>query len=274
MECDQSEAERDFYVALFKKSKVKFNQFLAQGKVLHNYASILELLLRLRQCCNHPFLVMRLFEHVIIIFYLLLSLFCSNIMKYDISRGSSDLNLNKLAQNFAGIAAPAYVDEVIDEIRRGEVSECPICLESASDDPVITPCMHRMCRECLLSSWRSSSGGPCPICRKHLTKTELMVCPSESQFWVDVEGNWKESSKITRLMECLEKLRLAGKGEKSIIFSQWTSFMDLLEIPLKKQGFDCLRFDGKLSQKRREIVLKEFNENPRKTVRFFFFSLN
>lgn len=58
VECEQSEAEYDFYEALFKKSKVKFDEFVAQGKVLHNYANILELLLRLRQCCNHPFLVM------------------------------------------------------------------------------------------------------------------------------------------------------------------------------------------------------------------------
>lgn len=39
--------------------QVKFDQFVEQGRVLHNYASILELLLRLRQCCDHPFLVMR-----------------------------------------------------------------------------------------------------------------------------------------------------------------------------------------------------------------------
>lgn len=38
---------------------MKFDQFVEQGRVLHNYASILELLLRLRQCCDHPFLVMR-----------------------------------------------------------------------------------------------------------------------------------------------------------------------------------------------------------------------
>ncbi|KAL7617813.1 hypothetical protein Lser_V15G03618 [Lactuca serriola] len=50
---------KDFYDALFKRSKVKFDQFLEQGRVLHNYASILELLLRLRQCCDHPFLVSR-----------------------------------------------------------------------------------------------------------------------------------------------------------------------------------------------------------------------
>lgn len=88
--CELTEAERDFYEALFKRSKVlyflfallflilgltflclfsmtlllscqvKFDQFVQQGRVLHNYASILELLLRLRQCCDHPFLVMRL----------------------------------------------------------------------------------------------------------------------------------------------------------------------------------------------------------------------
>lgn len=88
--CELTEAEKDFYEALFKRSKVfsnfldctfricfdllylafivnnfistfqvKFDQFVEQGRVLHNYASILELLLRLRQCCDHPFLVMR-----------------------------------------------------------------------------------------------------------------------------------------------------------------------------------------------------------------------
>lgn len=48
---------------------MKFDQFVEQGRVLHNYASILELLLRLRQCCDHPFLVMRCF--------LFLRLFCN-----------------------------------------------------------------------------------------------------------------------------------------------------------------------------------------------------
>ncbi|KAM0938919.1 putative DNA helicase chromatin remodeling SNF2 family [Dioscorea sansibarensis] len=254
VECEQSEAERDFYDALFKKSKVRFDQFVAQGKVLHNYASILELLLRLRQCCNHPFLVM--------------------------SRGDNQeyADLNKLARHFlegttqnsanSTSSAPtrAYVEEVVEGIRRGEATECPICLESASDDPVLTPCAHRMCRECLLSSWRSPSGGPCPICRKPLIKTDLITCPSESRFQIDVVKNWKESSKVTKLIECLRSIQNAGLGEKSIIFSQWTSFLDLLEIPLKKKNVRFLRFDGKLSQKQRETVLKEFSESTDKLV--------
>ncbi|KAI3693065.1 hypothetical protein L6452_32893 [Arctium lappa] len=253
IECEQSEAEGDFYDALFKRSKVQFDQFVAQGKVLHNYANILELLLRLRQCCNHPFLVM--------------------------SRGDSQQfsDLNKLAKRFLDtnldsttpssykVPSKAYIEEVVDGLRRGENSECPICLESA-DDPVLTPCAHRMCRECLLSSWRSPVSGLCPICRQILRKTDLITCPSESKFRVDIEKNWKESSKVSKLLECLESIRRRGCGEKSIVFSQWTSFLDLLEIPLKRRKIGFLRFDGSLSQKNREKTLKEFSETTDKMV--------
>ncbi|MBA0685034.1 hypothetical protein Goari_026578, partial [Gossypium aridum] len=252
IECEQSEAERDFYDALFKRSKVQFDQFVAQGRVLHNYASILELLLRLRQCCNHPFLVM--------------------------SRADSQQysDLNKLARRFLeahpGLVtlnqnAPtkAYIEEVVDGIRRGENTECPICMESA-DDPVLTPCAHRMCRECLLSSWRTPALGSCPICRTLLKKTDLITCPTENKFRVDIDKNWKESSKVSKLLDCLERSCRSGSGEKSIVFSQWTSFLDLLEIPLKRKGIGFLRFDGKLAQKQRERVLKEFNDTREKLV--------
>ncbi|XP_040999651.1 DNA repair protein RAD5B [Juglans microcarpa x Juglans regia] len=252
IECEQSEAEHDFYDALFKRSKVQFDQFVAQGKVLHNYANILELLLRLRQCCNHPFLVM--------------------------SRADSQkyTDLSKLARRFLEtnsnstttkqtVPTHAYVEEVVEGIRRGENTECPICLEYA-DDPVLTPCAHKMCRECLLSSWRTPTSGLCPICRQLLKKIDLIACPSENQFWVDVEKNWKESSKVSGLLECLERIKRTGSGEKSIVFSQWTSFFDLLEIPLKRRGIGFLRFDGKLVQKQREWVLKEFSETKEKMV--------
>ncbi|XP_071940584.1 DNA repair protein RAD5B-like isoform X2 [Coffea arabica] len=250
IECEQSEAEHDFYDALFRRSKVQFDQFVAQGKVLHNYANILELLLRLRQCCNHPFLVM--------------------------SRSDTQefADLNKLARRFLDtnpdsatqkIPSRAYVEEVVEGIRKGENAECPICLESA-DDPVLTPCAHRMCRECLLSSWRSPTAGACPICRQVFKKTEIITCPSENRFRVDVEKNWKESSKVSKLLDCLERLRKSGSGEKSIVFSQWTSFLDLLEIPLKRRRIGFLRFDGRLSQKQREIVLREFSETGEKMV--------
>ncbi|KAM3239997.1 hypothetical protein ACQJBY_053591 [Aegilops geniculata] len=216
--CDLSESEKDFYEALFRRSKVKFDQFVEQGKVLHNYASILELLLRLRQCCDHPFLVM--------------------------SRGDTQefADLNKLAKRFlhggnsnvngdsSSLPSKAYIEEVVQELQKGE-GECPICLE-AFEDAVLTPCAHRLCRECILSSWQSPAAGLCPVCRKSMTKQDLITAPTNSRFQIDVEKNWVESSKISFLLQELESLR--SSGAKSIVFSQWTAFLDLLEIPLSR----------------------------------------
>ncbi|XP_006653171.1 DNA repair protein RAD5B [Oryza brachyantha] len=251
VECEQSEDERDFYEALFRRSKVQFDKFVAQGSVLSNYANILELLLRLRQCCDHPFLVISR----------------ADTQKYT--------DLDELAQRFLeGVqrdsgrrSAPpsqAYVEEVVEEIRQGATAECPICLESASDDPVLTPCAHRMCRECLLSSWRTPAGGPCPLCRNPITKSELITLPSQCRFQVDPENNWKDSCKVQKLIMILEGLQ--KKREKSIVFSQFTSFFDLLEVPLNQKGIKFLRYDGRLSQKHREKVLKEFSESQGKLV--------
>ncbi|KAI7729746.1 hypothetical protein M8C21_026125 [Ambrosia artemisiifolia] len=242
--CEQTEAEKDFYDALFKRSKVKFDQFVEQGRVLHNYASILELLLRLRQCCDHPFLVM--------------------------SRGDTQeySDLGKLAKRFLKggkeateeakeMPSKAYIQEVVKELQKGEEGECPICLE-AFEDAVLTPCAHRLCRECLLSSWRTPNSGLCPVCRKTVSKQELITAPTDSRFRVDVEKNWVESSKVSALLSELESFR--SSGSKSIVFSQWTAFLDLLQIPLARNKISFVRLDGTLNQQQREKVIKQFSE--------------
>ncbi|XP_027929635.1 DNA repair protein RAD5A isoform X1 [Vigna unguiculata] len=244
--CEQTESEQDFYGALFKRSKVKFDQFVEQGRVLHNYASILELLLRLRQCCDHPFLVM--------------------------SRGDTQdfADLNKLAKRFLRgtynasdgevkeAPSRAYVQEVVEELRKGEQGECPICLE-AFEDAVLTPCAHRLCRECLLASLRNATSGLCPVCRKAVNRQDLITAPTENRFQVDIEKNWVESCKVTALLSELQNLRLSGS--KSIVFSQWTAFLDLLQIPFTRNNISFVRLDGTLSQQQREKVIKQFSED-------------
>ncbi|CAM9793791.1 unnamed protein product, partial [Ectocarpus fasciculatus] len=53
-----SAEEREFYEALKKRSKIEFEGYVAAGTVMKSYIAILTLLLRLRQACNHPFLVL------------------------------------------------------------------------------------------------------------------------------------------------------------------------------------------------------------------------
>lgn len=73
------------------------------------------------------------------------------------SRGDTQefSDLNKLAKHFLkggqnalegetkDLPSRAYIQEVVEELRKGEQGECPICLE-AFEDAVLTPCAHRL----------------------------------------------------------------------------------------------------------------------------------
>ncbi|EFJ06150.1 hypothetical protein SELMODRAFT_430932 [Selaginella moellendorffii] len=81
-----------------------------------------------------------------------------------------------------------------------------------------------------------------------------------NRFRINVEEQWKESSKVEALLHHLQTLSEAES--KSVVFSQWTAFLDLLEIPLKRTNFCFVRLDGTHSQRQREQVLKNFSNIP------------
>jgi SNF2 family DNA or RNA helicase len=62
------------------------------------------------------------------------------------------------------------------------------------------------------------------------------------------------SSKIERLLESLEEA--AADGHKALVFSQWTSFLDLVEPHLDAAGIRKTRLDG--STRDRGAVVSEF----------------
>jgi DNA repair protein RAD16 len=49
--------EADFYEALYTQSRAAFGGYVASGTLLNNYAHIFDLLIRLRQAVDHPYLV-------------------------------------------------------------------------------------------------------------------------------------------------------------------------------------------------------------------------
>ncbi len=62
------------------------------------------------------------------------------------------------------------------------------------------------------------------------------------------------SSKVERLLESLEEA--VEDGHKALVFSQWTSFLDLVEPHLEKAGIGFVRLDG--STRDRAGVVAEF----------------
>jgi DNA repair protein RAD5 len=64
------------------------------------------------------------------------------------------------------------------------------------------------------------------------------------------------SAKIHALITHLMKL---PPNSKSVVFSQFTSFLDLIAPQLTKAGITHLRLDGSMPQKARAEVLRQFN---------------
>lgn len=61
---------------------------------------------------------------------------------------------------------------------------------------------------------------------------------------------WICSTKIEALLEELTKLREAGDTTKSIVFSQFVNFLDLIEWRLQKAGFRCVKVTPPVRQLR------------------------
>lgn len=74
---------------------------------------------------------------------------------------------------------------------------------------------------------------------------------------------YQSSAKIDKAMELLKKIQAGAGGAKTIMFSQWTSFLDLLEVPLEREFTRSYyrRFDGTMKPDERNAVVQEFMQN-------------
>lgn len=61
---------------------------------------------------------------------------------------------------------------------------------------------------------------------------------------------------------CGSTVEKVDSTEKAIVFSQWTSMLDLLESPLKVSGLNYRRLDGTMSVVARDKAVSDFNTLP------------
>lgn len=219
----------------------------------------------MRQCCDHPYLVLGRSNNNSGVFADLKKLYAKFASRVggqetiDSHSNSSKLNLS-------------YLDNLLNELKTSglESKECPVCLDSP-DIPVLTPCAHLLCRDCLNASLQYYGSMRCPVCRQHVRKQDIIHLKGSGDGTAEpirlenLESCWQSSSKITCIIEQLEEMQHDCPERKCLFISQWTFMLDLLQFPLRERGVKFVRLDGSLSQKQRERVLNTF-ENEDTTV--------
>ncbi|MQL77010.1 hypothetical protein Taro_009429 [Colocasia esculenta] len=267
--------------------------FTAAGTVNENYASILALLLRLRQACDHPLLVKEYHPGPV-----------------------ASASLKKAQQ-----LPRELLTHLLNQL---EVSSaiCGICSDQP-EDAVVTMCGHVFCYQCI-SGFLSGDDNHCPAasCKGTLDANSafsgatLRKCVSGEPVEVasgvvkHFELGFQSSSKIEAVMDILSSIckdqcteAVEGSNERSpspdgssmtlmenhtnsnskasetkssklppeipvkaIVFSQWTSMLDLIETSLNHSLIQYRRLDGTMSLPSRDRAVKDFNSDPEVTV--------
>ncbi|EUC55471.1 SNF2 family amino-terminal protein, partial [Rhizoctonia solani AG-3 Rhs1AP] len=86
------------------------------------------------------------------------------------------------------------------------------------------------------------------------------------------QEEFKSSTKVDALLRNLNELREQDSSFRAIVFSQFTSFLDIIQKALVLHGFESMRLDGSMSQQQRSHVLSSF-ALPSATPKVFCISL-
>ncbi|ERS97339.1 hypothetical protein HMPREF1624_06671 [Sporothrix schenckii ATCC 58251] len=273
-----SKVEREIYDHIYMRVKRSLTANVEAGTVMKSFTSIFAQVLRLRQVCCHPVLVRNM-----------------DIVADEVEAGAAadaaagladDMDLQSLVERFTATTddptdANAFGAHVLGQIRDEAVNECPICSEEPMIQQTVTGCWHSACKACLLKYIDHETDHHrlprCFHCREVINRRDLFEVvrhdddpdtvagqpPRISLLRVDVS---ESSAKVVRLIQHLRDLRRSRPTIKSVVFSQFTSFMSLIEPALRRSNMKFLRLDGTMAQKARTAVLDEFRQSNKFTV--------
>jgi SNF2 family DNA or RNA helicase len=106
-----------------------------------------------------------------------------------------------------------------------------------------------------------------------LKKLSTRNAGAKKKYLRELRKGFVSSAKVDKMMDLLtEVVETADDGEKVLIFSQWTSLLDLAEVPIEGKGWGYRRYDGSMNAKMRGDAVDDFKD-PRKNVRIMLVSL-
>ncbi|KAF8336587.1 SNF2 family N-terminal domain-containing protein [Cantharellus anzutake] len=240
--CEFDPDERAFYEMLSERAANRLADIEAGGNISgKSYTQVLVLLLRLRQACNHPSLINK--DH----------------------RKDAAAIESKPERKTEEEEESKEVDELADLFGAVDLAggkECVVC-------QVSLPKSHESnyCDECAKTVVKVAN-------RKSVSR-RVGGRGAGSGSGADVVGDELDllpSTKINKVLELLDQIlaRTSGKldedgkkipPQKTIIFSQFTSMLDLIEPFLRNAGIRYCRYDGSMPPAKREEALNQIRNN-------------
>jgi DNA repair protein RAD5 len=284
-----SQDERDVYDHIYMRAKSVFSANAEAGTLLKSYTTIFAQILRLRQSCCHPLLTRK---------SNLVADEEDAQLASDLASGlADDMDLQSLIERFTSSSSGDEQDignkfgaHVLKQIQDEADAECPICSEEPMIEQAVTGCWHSACKECLLNyiaHQRDKNEIPrCFNCREPINARDVFeVVRHDHHVPSDTDHAFRStdaasppstqtprislrrigltgSAKTQALLSHLKMTRKTEPLAKTVVFSQFTSFLDLIEPALTRDHIPFLRFDGSISQKARATILQEFSSSP------------
>ncbi|ESW96139.1 hypothetical protein KL918_000088 [Ogataea parapolymorpha] len=287
---EMKEDERKFYYNLEAQSADTAKRILAGSGDGHKhkggYSAILTLLLRLRQACDHKFLV-KIGEN-----------------KEREFKVSTIKNGFETAKRFDR----TLCDQINEQWKSG--FSCQMCFDVIEADAnviLLGSCGHAVCRDCqeqffednTETVWNGVRSARCKTCNKSSSESlcvELLVFDSvcnKRLEWRDVQkqfniqtqslnsaqriekikgmiasegGQLEVSAKIERCLTLIKDILETKPGEKVIVFSQFMVLFDILELFLRDHGIEYLRYDGSMNVEAKSASVATFYQDPNKKV--------
>ena len=59
------------------------------------------------------------------------------------------MELKDLLQNYMKSNGLSFADSFVEELRRGDAKECPVCFEDVEGGVLLPACLHVICQQCI-----------------------------------------------------------------------------------------------------------------------------
>jgi SNF2 family DNA or RNA helicase len=99
-----------------------------------------------------------------------------------------------------------------------------------------------------------------------LKKESLRNKSAKKRYLRRLDKTYIPSAKINKTIELIKEIKENDPTEKTLVFSQFTSLLDLVEVPLHRERISYQRYDGSMKMDERADAVNAFMLDPNENV--------